>query len=169
MVNIDRKSDSELRSFLDMQGYKNLRFRTGLSIIILLLLLIVSVYWVIFLNVKPCNDSTCFVDAMNDCKRVSWIKEDQQASWKYTIKKSVDKNSCMVEVELFKMKEGTIDSEKLEGKSMTCILDKGDSNFPENDVSKCTGKLKEELQDIIIQRLHNYILKNIGEINEELI
>src|SRR3989344_6736782 len=169
MANIDKNSDNSLTVILNSQGYTRLKFRIGLSIIILCVLLAVALYWAIFLNVKICNDAACFVESMSDCKRVSWIKEDAQASWRYTIKKSFDKNSCEIEVELFKMKEGTIDSEKPEGKKMICILEKGDSNFPETDVSKCNGELKEELQDIIIQRLHNYILKNIGEINEELI
>ena len=49
---------------------------------------------------------------------------------------------------------------------MVCTVLKTDSQFPEKDISKCTGKLKEDLQDILIQRMHNYLLENVGEVQE---
>ena len=73
---------------------------------------------------------------------------------------------CKIQVKLLEVKQGTIDSEILEGKKMTCLQLKGDTRFPEKDISSCTGKLKEELQDLIIQRMHNYLLENVGEIQE---
>ena len=40
--------------------------------------------------------------------------------------------------------------------------------YPEKDLGVCHGRLKEELQGIIIKRLHTYIVDNIGEIDETL-
>ena len=65
------------------------------------------------------------------------------------------------------MKEGTIEADKLQGKKMVCTVQKGETQFPEKNIAQCTGELKEELQDIIIQRMHNYLLQNVGEIKEE--
>ena len=59
--------------------------------------------------------------------------------------------------------------ERLQNKEMVCIVSKGNSQTIEEDVSKCSGVLKGELQDIIIQRMHNYLLENIGEIKEEFV
>jgi hypothetical protein len=39
---------------------------------------------------------------------------------------------------------------------------------PEDDLSRCTGQLKENLQEIIIQKLHAYVVENLGQISKEL-
>jgi len=147
---------------------KVLKQRTIIAMVVLIAALIVFLFWLFFLHAKPCADTDCFFDAVEKCKKVSWIKEDAQATWVYTIKGSAENNTCEVEVELVKMKEGTIDSEKLQGKAMTCEVLKGEVAYPEKDTSRCTGPLKEELQDIIIQRLHSYILENVGEVRGNL-
>jgi hypothetical protein len=51
---------------------------------------------------------------------------------------------------------------------MTCYLPIGDDRVPEADISVCHGILKEELQAIIIEKLHLYVVENIGEISSEL-
>lgn len=76
-------------------------------------------------------------------------------------------DSCKIEVKLLEVKQGTIDSEKLEGEKMLCTVLKADTRFPEKDISRCTGMLKEDMQDLIIQRMHNYLLENVGEIKQE--
>jgi len=146
--------------------YMKLRKRVGASLIILIIALIAFSWYYLFYYPKPCKDSNCFINAMTNCKRVSWIKEDQQASWLYTIVGSSKGDTCKVEVKLMKMKEGTIDSESLQEKTMLCTVQKGETR-PEKHIEACSGVLKEEMQDIIIQRLHNHILKNIGDIKEE--
>jgi hypothetical protein len=146
----------------------NMRFRVFTALIILIVFLVLFSIWFFFFEyARPCQDSECFVESMKNCERVSWIKEDSQASWRYIILGSDTRDSCKVEVELVRMKEGTIDAERLQGEKMICKVIKGDTQFPEKDISRCSGKLKEELQDIIIQRLHNYILQNLGDIKGE--
>lgn len=155
------------RGIIKFQRYSNIQKRVGLALIILIIALVAfsSYFW--FFYVRPVSNSQEFVDAMVHCKRVSWIREDIQASWLYTITGNAKGNTCDVEVQLLKMKEGTIDNEKLQGKKMTCTILKSEIKLPEKDLSNCEGELKEKLQEIIIQRMHNYLLKNIGEVKEE--
>jgi len=153
--------------FLKGQGYDKIQRRVGIALIILILGLIgFTIYFLVF-YAKPISTSEEFVYSMNNCKRVSWVREDAQATWIYTIKGNAKGDACKIEVQLSKMKQGTIDSEKLQGKEMECILLKTETRFPEKDISQCSGELKEDLQEIIIQRMHNYLLKNVGEIREE--
>lgn len=145
----------------------NTKKRVGLALIILIFALIIFTGYFLFFYERECEDAECFVDAMKNCKAVSWIRSDDQASWLYTIKGRAAGDSCEIEVKLLEVKQGTIDSEKLAGKDMLCTMQKGDTSFPEKDISRCTGQLKEEMQDLIIQRMHNYLLKNVGQISQE--
>ena len=155
------------KRFFRGQGYNKIQKRVGFALIILIIALIGFSSYFLFFYSKPITNSEEFISSMVSCKKVSWIREDSQATWLYTIQGRAKGDACDVEVQLLKMKEGTIDSEKLQGKEMVCTLLKSDTRFPEKDISKCEGKLKGELQDIIIQRMHNYLLKNVGEIRDE--
>ena len=155
-----------VKKVLENQGYGKLKLRVGIALLILILALIIFSGYFLFFYAKPCEDNECFVDAMINCKKVSLIREDSKSSWLYTI--SGSKNDlCDVEVKLLKIKQGTIDSEGLQGEEMNCLIPKASSQFPEKDISKCSGKLKQELQDIIIKRMHDYLLENVGEIKED--
>ena len=154
------------KKILESQGYGNLKTKVGIALIILVLALIVfSIYFLLF-YAKPCGDEECFVNARVNCKRVSLVREDSQSSWLYTIRGSKN-DLCNVEVKLLKIKQGNMDSEDLQGQKMSCLVQKASSQFTEKDISKCTGVLKEELQNIIIKRMHNYLLENVGEIKQE--
>ena len=39
---------------------------------------------------------------------------------------------------------------------------------PVENLGLCHGLLKEGLQDLIIKKMHTYIIENMGKINEEL-
>ena len=58
--------------------------------------------------------------------------------------------------------------EKLSGFNMVCTFPEGISTYPERDIERCHGRLKEELQKIVINRLHKYLIENLGEIEENL-
>ena len=51
---------------------------------------------------------------------------------------------------------------------MNCYLPLGDTSYPEGNIQQCKGELKEELQNLIIQKLHSYILENLDKISGEL-
>ena len=160
------KRGLKIKKILEYQGYTKLKRKFSLSLIILIIVLVIFSGYFLFFYFNPCDNKDCFDNAINHCKRVSWIREDDQAAWLYRILRNAEGDSCKVEVMLLKMKKGVIDSEKLQGKKMICIVQKGDTQFPEKDISQCKGDLKEELQDILIKRMHDYLLQNLGEIQE---
>jgi len=41
--------------------------------------------------------------------------------------------------------------------------------IPESNIGKCTGLLKEGLQDLVIKKLHTYLVQNLGKLNLELV
>lgn len=151
----------------NFNDYDRQKKRVGIALVILIIALIIFTGYFLFFYERQCSDAQCFVNAMENCKPVSWIRADDQASWLYIIKSNAKEDACKIQVELLEVKQGTIDSEKLQGKKMICNIKKGDAKFPEKDLSKCTGILKEQIQDLIIQRMHNYLLENVGEIKQE--
>jgi len=131
------------------------------------LLIIIAVYYSFFYSVT-CLNQECFMRNLVSCKRASWINEAESASWAYNIK-GKQTGQCEIEVKLLVIKKGAIDMGGIEGKSMNCYLPVGLIASPEQNLEDCKGKLKEELQNLIIKRMHSYILENLGEISEELI
>jgi len=137
-------------------------------IVLLVFLSILIIIYYFFLYTKTCQDQECFTESLVRCKRARWTNDAEEATWLYTINGKSGKN-CGIEVKLLVIKKGKIDIGKTEGKSMTCYLPLSIASSPEQDLGKCTGPLKEDLQDLIINRMHSYVLENLGEISEELI
>ena len=155
-----------VETFLEEQGYRKIYQRAIIALFILSLFMILIAAFYFFVYFKPCNDKACFIDSLRKCKRVAFVKEDAEAAWLYRIISNTENQNCNVEITLLKVKEGDLDSERLQAKKMICITPKTGVDSPEKDVSKCSGLLKEEMQTIIIERLHSYILQNIGEIKK---
>src|SRR4030042_1799519 len=134
--------------------------------VVLLLLIYFVVYEDIFLIfTEECRDSDCFNKNLAGCKRARFINEEPEATWIETIKGKAE-GACEVEVELAVVKEGKIDLRTIEGEKMLCYQPLNAVSFPGQDLTKCTGKLKEGMQDLIIKKMHSYILENLGQINE---
>ena len=76
-------------------------------------------------------------------------------------------NSCNVYVQLLQLKKGAVELTILENKDMICSLPFGVLQEPEKNLKNCHGRLKEEIQNIIIQRMHSQIVENLGKISEE--
>ncbi len=118
--------------------------------------------------VKPrCESFECFQDKMRKCNEAVYTNDGVEATWKYNIL-GEDGNACVVEVTLLQVKEGELGLEKLSGYKMECGFPKGIAAYPEKDLDRCHGRLKEEFQAIVIEKLHNYILENLGEIESGL-
>jgi len=153
-----------MRKKIDFRRKINTRIVLMFGIILLVILGIV-LGSILFLSPDTCYDNSCYNDAMIDCDRVIWLRMDADADWLYEIKGS-EENYCNVEVELMKIKKGKMDLEELEGEKMICKVMKRELTNPEEIISQCSGKLKEDLQEIIIQRMHDYLLENLGEVKE---
>lgn len=134
--------------------------------ILIAVLLLVAVY-LTFFYYRKCSDKACFKNYLVECKRTRYLEEAQDASWLYSIKgKSGDE--CKVEVKLLQLKQGTTEIAGLEGKSMLCYLPLSYGGNPQENLARCTGKLKEEMLTLMLNKAYKYITDNLGRISEEL-
>jgi hypothetical protein len=138
-----------------------------ISLIIVVVVAAVFLTWFLYPLTEDCHNRECFSEALVFCERAQWINDDNEATWLYTIK-GQDEERCEVEVELLQAKQGGQELRNIEGKSMICILPLKTMTIPEQNLESCHGLLKEELQDLIIKKMHSYILENLGEISKNL-
>lgn len=132
-----------------------------ISILVIVLLLgIFFVYWYYFLYFERCNDQECFFDKLQNCEK-SQFTFNGNITFNYKILYE-EEDSCVVKVRLLRSfwRGNVFDS--LTNKEMECYLNKGKLVFPETDLDKCYGPLKEGLQELIIQKLHKYVLDNLA-------
>lgn len=139
------------------------------QIILGLLVLIAVVASLYFTFAKPINCDTyqCFQDNMASCTKATYINEEPEASWRYTITGS-ENSECNIEVILLQAKKGDLELDLLRGYGMECKYPLGITTYPDSDLGACSGKLKEKLQDIVIKKLYSYIIDNLGELDESL-
>jgi hypothetical protein len=146
---------------------RNLELSSRNKIIILaaiLVFLAITIFFTFF-YAKKCKDANCFNSMLAKCKKAEFLNSKEDSTWLYSIKGS-NKDKCVVNVKnvLIKLDE----AKAVQGKSMLCYLPKGVVIAPESALDECHGMLKEALQDIIIERMHTYIVQNIGQISESL-
>ncbi len=139
-------------------------------ILFILILLIASASAAVYLTYlyKPkCEDITCFNNALINCATASYFSEEEDATWLYVIK-GKSEESCITNVNLIYLKQGSVGMEILVGKNMDCYTPFGVLIKPQENLENCHGLLKEEIQSILIKKMHAYITENLGEIAEEL-
>src|SRR3989344_731536 len=120
-------------------------------IMLVLAVLLIAVFF-LFIYEKRCFDNTCFEERIVKCRRTSFIN---------------DKLDMVLQYNIIGVKGGN-DIAVLKGKTMTCLTSLGVISYPEEDISKCSGELKDNIQDLIINRMYVYVLESMGKINEEL-
>jgi len=133
---------------------------------VLVLTIGLAIYLTFFYTPK-CENYSCFQTYMAKCDRVVYVNEEPEASWGYKIEGTNDDN-CVVDVTLLNAKKGELDIVNLVGDGMKCYYPTGTSAYPEKDLSKCHGILKEELQDRVISKLHSYLIENLGKLNANI-
>ncbi|MBX4212289.1 hypothetical protein KW787_02435 [Candidatus Pacearchaeota archaeon] len=136
-------------------------------LIVVLAVALLLAYYLTFFYKTDCTDMGCFQEAMRQCKHATYINEDPEASWKYDIQGS-DGGACNIEVTLLQAKKGDLELDKLAGYDMICSYALGVVNYPEKSLNTCHGRLKEEIQRILIEKLHTHILDNIDKISQNL-
>ena len=143
--------------------------KRGIINIILIAVIAVTLGMALYYSFGPkeCLTFECFQQDMVVCKSATYVNEEPEASWGYEIigKK---RGQCEIEVTLLSAKEGGLKLRNFEGNSMNCLYSLGISAYPERDLDSCHGGLKENIQGIIIEKMHKYILENLGKISEEL-
>ncbi len=132
--------------------------------IIIVLFLAVYFTWYYF---PKCDNMSCYVAHQEKCRKAKFINDGPEKTWVYKIL-GKNENKCDIEVTLLHIKKGDIKMKVLENKEMICSLNYGNRRNPEIDLTKCHGELREEIQNQIIQKLHTYLVDNLGEIGEEL-
>lgn len=137
----------------------------SIIILIALLAMVASIYF-ISIYIRSCDTGACFSENLITCKKASWIREDTEKTLLYKIKSRSD-NHCLVSVELLQLKQGAIEIASLEGKKMECKVPLGVAVKPEENLKNCQGLLKEEIQEIVIQRMHSQLVENLEQIGEQ--
>lgn len=122
--------------------------------------------WDYFFNYENCSNKECFDEYLKNCNRATYVGGDDMI-FRYTIEGDRG-DSCFVDVELLQGEISNADSLKLEGQSMICELPLGVVVSPESDIGVCHGLLKEGLQDLVIRKLHSYLIQNLGRLNFEM-
>ena len=153
----------------DVEEKGKLKKSVIFMIILLVIIMLGFLYYFFDYFPKKCNDVDCYQKALVNCKKSFYINEEEDYVWRYDIMSKNDISSCNVKVRMLKIKKGDIKLDDFVDKEMICIVQKYDYIYPEKDMLRCTGNLKEELQEIVIDRLHNYILQNLEKINEKLL
>jgi len=138
------------------------------TVVALVLFLVMSSALALYFTFEPtsCETLECFQDHMVVCKPASFVNENREASWRYAIQRLTDKG-CVIEVTLLQAKEGELHLRNFEGDSMLCTYPRGVIAYPDKDMSLCHGLLKEDLQGLIIEKLHGYIINNLDDIKNE--
>lgn len=150
-----------------MKGGKEKRDFVLKGLVVLLALFVVGWgVWFLFFSYDDCRDWNCFGERLESCDRVKFVG-GTGIIFEYVVKGSFW-GDCEVEVTLLRDKLNEQGSVDLEGMSMVCMLPRGVVAAPENDMALCHGFLKEGLQDLIIEKLHVYIVKNLGQLNLEI-
>lgn len=141
--------------------------RSVLGLIAVIVFVTVIGVYSFFKYSPECQSYDCFQSKMKSCSSVSYINDQPEAIWKYVVQ-GRDGGICKIEVTLVHAKKGELGIDKFEKMSMLCEYPYGFASYPEKDISKCHGRLKEELQNLIINKLHSYIIENLGKFNDEL-
>ena len=145
--------------------------RTFLSwkwfIVLIVLAILVFGVWFVFFSYDECDSWECFNDNLESCGKARFIRGTDMI-FDYTILGSSG-DECRVEAKLLQGDLNNQDSLKLEGHEMVCSLPIGVVMLPESDISLCHGLLKEGLQDLVIQKLHVYLVQNLGQLNLEVL
>jgi hypothetical protein len=137
----------------------------GVLLVLILIGLVISGYY-LYSNVNTCSSQECFYNSLSDCRKTSYISDTPETTIQYSIL-GISRGKCDVNVKMLQVKKGTVELSALEDKEMVCSLPLDLVVDPEKDLKNCHGILKEEIQNIIIQRMHAQIVENIGKISEE--
>ena len=148
---------------MNNRGY----FDKRLLILPVVLVIVVLAVLLLFFGYNECENWDCFNARLGECGRTKFIGGSKMI-FEYTIKGMKD-GECEVGVKLLQGELNNQDSVKLEYQKMTCWLPKGVVMIPESDIGNCHGLLKEGLQDLVIKKLHTYLVQNLGRLNLEML
>jgi hypothetical protein len=142
-----------------MKGFWNVRW---LLLAVFVVVLVSGVVWLVFFDYDYCKIDDCFYDAMEGCERVQYISGGGDMVYRYFIM-GKDDGYCKIRVKLLQANLNEKESEVVEGREMVCRVPLGVRAAPEDDMRLCSGALREGLQELIIQRMHDYLIENLDD------
>jgi len=162
-----RYVDGRLKVRFRSVDKKKVAIRYLIIFAIVLAIAVLALYNLFFKSVQ-CLNFECFDKSMRACESANYVNNDQEASWRYDII-GPSGNDCVIVVKLLSARVGELKLERLEGFDMECFYPLGDSAYPEKDMRLCHGRLKEEFQGIVIERLHKVVIENLEDISIGLV
>ena len=131
-----------------------------------LALIIIGLVYAFFYTAK-CGDIGCFKTKLWECKRATFTNSGENATWYYKIN-GFSAGECNVYTKAVSLKIDVGTGTALNGKAMNCYIPKEvlGAFMPEEKLEYCHGMLKEEIQRLMIEKMHLYIVQNIGQINQ---
>lgn len=125
-------------------------------------------FWIFynFIYYIDCSSSECFDLHYGNCERVRFVREGNLTFEYFVV--GMREEKCAVDVTLLDGELTNQELKRLRKKEMRCFMGVGSLEEPQKDIDVCTGPLKEEMQEIIIEKLHKYIAQNLERINEDL-
>jgi hypothetical protein len=138
--------------------------KEGVFIVAILFVLFAAFALYSTFSYKTCYVYGCFQERMTKCAFATFINEEPEASWQYDIE-GKSQGKCAIQVTLLQAKEGDLSLKGFEKHTMLCLYELGTAAYPEKDMAKCHGLLKEDLQGVLITKLHEYVINNLGSIN----
>lgn len=138
-----------------------------LVLIVLMALALIGVIYLTFFYFPECQNYDCWQKYMSRCSKASFVNDEAGASWGYEVMGD-EGGQCVIEVNLLLAKTGELGIADLVGESMTCSYPLGSAAYAEKNLEKCHGQLKEDLQTIMITKLHTYIIENLEKVGEGL-
>jgi hypothetical protein len=135
--------------------------KNTLRALIVILIVILGIYlWYSFIKFENCKDLECFNKNLARCTRARYLNKD---SWTYLYNiEGVKNNECVVNVKLiFAGLEQKF--ETLINQDMECSIPLKKIDLPEEDLDYCTGKLKENMQYLVIKDLYKHAAQNLGK------
>ena len=146
---------------------KQYRKTVFISVIVIFVLAIVGAVYLSFFYLPKCQNYECFQGYMSRCSKATFVNDESEASWGYRIMGASNDN-CAVQVTLLMAKKGELGIDQYVNDAMTCYYPMGIAAYPESDLGKCHGLLKEDLQGVIINKMHSYLLENLGSFDDSL-
>lgn len=148
---------------------KVLNFKNLFNILLLVLLFFVllGVLYSSFFYYKACETETCFLNYLKDCNRATYYKEGD-FSFKYKINGYFGAK-CVVDVSLDSINEEIPLRKVYLNSDMGCFMPFSSYYYPDGDLSRCSGLLKEGLQEVLIQRLKTEVVNNLEDINLDIL
>tara|TARA_Y100000310_G_C20671809_1_gene810709 strand:+ start:442 stop:945 length:504 start_codon:yes stop_codon:yes gene_type:complete len=142
-------------------------------LILIILILFLSAHYTGFTR-KYCGaDTSCFEERVASCNPSEVYTSRDNNIYYYKMIPTLT-GGCSVKIKFERAQEGTLQEHisLLEGKSMTCKVPRkhlGEINIIEMEqmMPYCTGPLKESLYELVIKRMYELVVSNLGEIAEQ--